>query len=233
MKHNSERSLALKHRIAAVGIVVGSLCIAVYGTFSGNHGVPANESMSSIDDEHIGGVYPGLNHDDKEILDNTNLSERQKRFIKFTWPKIVQKKRNGEPIFPVVVAAQTIIESNFGRNAPNNVFFGVKSTGSEPAGVHLTKEKINGQYVPIEASFRHYSSFDSSLDGYVGLIKRAPWYRDAREASTWQGYLQGLQHDSINFDVNGKPKIYASAGSDYEKLVTDVINSYNLDQLSS
>lgn len=94
----------------------------------------------------------------------------QQSFYDFFYPHAQQASiRTG--ISPQVIFAQAALESNWGRSAPGNNYFGIKGAG----GTQTTREFINGQWVTIKDSFRRYNSpTESILDwgNFLGKYKR-------------------------------------------------------------
>jgi flagellar protein FlgJ len=83
----------------------------------------------------------------------------------------------------LAVIAQSALENGWGKSAPGNMYFGIK-TGSNWTGkkqLLTTTEYINGRYITIKDWFRAYdSAVDSFLD-YGRFITSVSRYRKALE----------------------------------------------------
>ena len=77
-------------------------------------------------------------------------------------------------------ASQAALETEWGKHAPNNNYFGIKGPGSSFA----TKEVVDGRTVGTRASFRGYPSMQSSANDYVRLMASSPRYKNVYNAST-------------------------------------------------
>jgi len=86
-------------------------------------------------------------------------------------------------------AAQSSLETGYGKSAPGNNFFGVKGPGQ----TQRTQEVINGQRVTINDSFRAYNSLEDSANDYVRFLRENPRYakvvaaKSPDEAIAYQG----------------------------------------------
>lgn len=110
----------------------------------------------------------------------------QQKFYDQFWPLAQTSSQYG--LSPEIVFAQAALESNWGRSAPNNNYFGIKG----PGGTQTTKEFVNGQWVTIRDSFRGYSSAADSVRGYIDFIfgnKRYTEYRTAQGIDAQLGAL--------------------------------------------
>ena len=76
-----------------------------------------------------------------------------------------------------VAAAQAALESNYGKSAPGNNFFGIKAGKSWKGATQKLKtwEVIDGKKVTIKDSFRKYEDFAQSFKDWASLVgKRWP-----------------------------------------------------------
>lgn len=75
-------------------------------------------------------------------------------------------------ILPSLTIAQAILESNWGKSAPNNMLFGMKWT--ESCGYDFqelwTSEFVNGKYIKVKAKFRKYDSWEDSIIDHSKLL---------------------------------------------------------------
>lgn len=75
-------------------------------------------------------------------------------------------------VLPSTVIAQACLESNFGKSAPGNNYFGIKGSG----GVHVTQEFVNGRWETVEAAFAGYDSLEASVKAHGSLLTRLARY---------------------------------------------------------
>lgn len=114
----------------------------------------------------------------------------QQSFFDRMWP-LAQGAARQTGIPAQTIFAQSALESNWGRSAPQNNFFGIKGSG----GTQQTREYINGQWVTVRDSFRGYGSMAESVQGYVNFITNPNSRRwgDARNASSPEEAARALQ----------------------------------------
>ena len=94
-----------------------------------------------------------------------------KAAFKVTWinralpaARLVKAKR-GVPI--AVTLAQGALESNWGRTAPGNVYFGVKGKAPGGGSIAVATHEVSGGVSRAETdAFRSYDSLESSADDY-------------------------------------------------------------------
>lgn len=104
---------------------------------------------------------------------------------------------------PRIILGQAALESDYGRHAPNNNYFGIKGPGQSLA----TTEVINGQPVRTTASFRGYASPDASVAGYANFINSNPRYRPLRSAQGLDAQLRALGASGYATDPNYAAKV--------------------------
>jgi hypothetical protein len=73
-----------------------------------------------------------------------------------------------------VAASQAALESNYGKSAPGNNFFGIKAGRSWKGATQNLKtwEVVNGKKVSIKDSFRKYADFKASFRDWAKLISK-------------------------------------------------------------
>lgn len=108
---------------------------------------------------------------------------------------------------PRIILAQAALESNWGRSAPGNNFFGIKSHGASGGNVLSTTEVVNGQPVRIRDSFRAYASPADSVQGYGDFISRNPRYAAFRSAQGLDAQIAALGKSGYATDPNYAAKI--------------------------
>lgn len=75
-------------------------------------------------------------------------------------------------ILPSITIAQAALESGWGRSyltINGNNLFGIKG---KPGGLYWTKEFVDGQYVDVQAWFRHYENWVDSIKDHSDLFRR-------------------------------------------------------------
>lgn len=93
---------------------------------------------------------------------------------------------------PRIIVAQSALETGWGRSAPGNNFFGIKSHG-QPGGQTLsTKEVVDGQTVNISDSFRTYGSAADSVAGYGDFLTTNPRYAPMLGAPDFESQIAAL-----------------------------------------
>lgn len=127
---------------------------------------------------------------------------------------------------PSISIAQAILESDWGQSdlaAQYNNLYGVKG-GEEPYTVSLpTLEYVDGEWVSVEANFKVYDSWTSSIEDHAQLMREGTsWnpeqYREVVEAPTYREAAYALQQAGYATDP-GYP----------EKLI-GLIEAYELDR---
>lgn len=73
-------------------------------------------------------------------------------------------------------AAQSSLETGWGKHIVGNNVFGIKAFGGERSVVAQTSENENGVSVPQLARFRQYDSIEESVKDYIQFLKRNPRY---------------------------------------------------------
>lgn len=125
-------------------------------------------------------------------------------------------------VYASVMMAQAYIESGNGTsglaNAYNNLM-GIKGAYKDGGTINLPtqEEDEDGELYTIDAYFRVYPNWYSSLDDYADLLRTNPAY---------VGVLKNVAPDAITaaWELNG---VYAT-DSDYAEKIIDVIQRYNL-----
>ncbi|CAB4166143.1 Mannosyl-glycoprotein endo-beta-N-acetylglucosamidase-like domain containing protein [uncultured Caudovirales phage] len=92
-------------------------------------------------------------------------------FISAMTPHAMEASRT-TGIDPRLILAQSALETNWGKSAPGNNYFGIKGPGQTLA----TNEVVNGQNTPTQASFRAYGNPAESFADYAAFLKSNPRY---------------------------------------------------------
>jgi hypothetical protein len=116
-------------------------------------------------------------------------------------------------IDPRIIVAQAALESGWGRSAPGNNFFGIKSHGQDGGQTLSTTEVIDGQTVRINDSFRTYGSPEESVQGYADFIRQNPRYRAVMEAEGLEAQVAALGASGYATDPDYAAKIMQIASS--------------------
>ena len=136
------------------------------------------------------------------------ISGGKAEFINALLPAAVEEsKRTG--IDPRIIVAQAAQETGWGRSAPGNNFFGIKSHGKGGGQNLTTHEVINGQRVKIKDSFRTFASPADSVRGYGDFMLENPRYKPMRETAGLDAQLAALGASGYATD----PKYADSVGA--------------------
>lgn len=125
----------------------------------------------------------------------------QQEFIEMLMPYALEaSKQTG--VDPRIIIAQSAQETGWGRSAPNNNYFGIKSHGQSGGGTFATTEFVNGKPVTIQDSFRGYASPGESVMGYADFINTNPRYGNFKGAGDLDSQLAELQRSGYATDPN-------------------------------
>lgn len=139
-----------------------------------------------------------------------SAQERKQRFIDTLMPAAIEvSKQTG--IDPRIIVAQAAIETGWGRSAPGNNYFGIKSHGKSGGQTFTTHEVIDGKRVKIKDSFRRFTSPADSVMGYGEFIKQNPRYRPLQQARGLDAQLAALQASGYATDPAYSRKVGAVA----------------------
>jgi hypothetical protein len=134
----------------------------------------------------------------------------QTEFVAKIMPYAVQEgERTG--VDPRIIVAQAALESGYGRSAPGNNFFGIKSHGRPGGQTFATTEVINGQTKRINDSFRTFDSMGDSVRGYGEFLRQNPRYRPMLEAQGMDAQIAALARSGYATDPNYGSKIRSIA----------------------
>ena len=114
---------------------------------------------------------------------------------------------------PRIIVGQAALESGWGKSAPGNNYFGIKSHGQPGGNTLATTEVINGQPVKTQASFRAYASPAESVAGYADFINKNPRYAALKGAQGIDAQLAALQSSGYATDPAYGAKVGAIARS--------------------
>ena len=104
---------------------------------------------------------------------------------------------------PRIIVAQSIQETGWGKKAPENAYFGIKSHGYKGKNVDFgTHEYEDGQKVNMRDSFRGYDNLSDSVRGYGDFISSNPRYKPYMEAEGLDAQLAALGKSGYATDPN-------------------------------
>lgn len=130
----------------------------------------------------------------------------------------VAKKRG---LFPSVVMAQSILESNWGRSQLSqeyNNYFGIKTVKKDDGIVFETEEYVDGQSGRYMQNFKKYSSKKDSFEHYAKLLSTAKRYEKVKTAKDYKEAARYIKEGG-----------YATDPAYADKIIS-VIEKYGLDK---
>jgi hypothetical protein len=108
---------------------------------------------------------------------------------------------------PRLVIAQSALETGWGKSAPGNNFFGIKSHGQSGGNTMPTTEVINGQPVRVNDSFRAYAGMGESAADYAAFLKANPRYRGVLGAQGLDAQIEAMAGSGYATDPNYGAKL--------------------------
>jgi flagellar protein FlgJ len=149
-------------------------------------------------------------------------SAQQAAFAHTLWPE-AQRAAQQLGVNPVTLLAQAALETNWGRNVPQDVsggtsnnLFGIKAgSGWSGAAVsNSTQEYSGGIAGTVTAQFRAYDSAGQCFQDYVDLLKSSPRYAAALgTGNDVQAFGSALQQGGYATDPAYASKLTAVAGT--------------------
>lgn len=134
----------------------------------------------------------------------------QQAFIGKIMP-LAQQASAQTGIDPRIIAAQSALETGWGKSAPGGNYFGIKSHG-QPGGQTLpTTEVQGGQPVATQASFRTYAGPEQSAADYANFINTNPRYAGLKAAQGLEQQAQALQASGYATDPQYGQKVLSIA----------------------
>jgi hypothetical protein len=112
---------------------------------------------------------------------------------------------------PRLVLAQAALETGYGRSAPNNNFFGIKSHGQSGGSNLMTQEFENGRMVSRPQSFRGYEGPEQSFQGYADFILNNPRYGDVMAQGDLAGQIGAMGQSGYATDPDYASKLSSIA----------------------
>lgn len=169
-------------------------------------GIEINDTMTASEISSLGAAPAG-----GEVAPQ-RMSGNKQDFIQAMMPHAERvSERTG--VDARIIVAQAALESNWGKSAPGNNYFGIKSHGAEGGNTLSTTEVINGKTVRINDSFRAYGSMAESVEGYGDFIMRNRRYAAMRNAPDIDSQIAALGASGYATDPNYARKIGSIAKS--------------------
>ncbi len=131
---------------------------------------------------------------------------RQDKFYQSMLPGVLEASRR-TGVDPRIIMAQAALETGYGKSAPNNNYFGIKSHGRVGGSNYATTEVVNGKPVRTTASFRGYDSPEESALDYADFLNTNPRYNALLEADGLEAQLAALQASGYATDPNYSSKL--------------------------
>lgn len=201
----STKDVSIGNLANGISSVIGSLIGGLTGQ------APAQPAPSGLSVKKGAGTPTGFKPTGNKTKDS---------FLTAIMPlAIKESKRTG--IDPRIIVAQAAVESEWGKKAPGNNFFGIKSHGKPGGQTVTTHEVINGKRVKVKDSFAQYASLEDSVKGYGDFILANPRYKPVMNA-------QGIDAQLAALGASG----YASEPT-YGKLIQSVAKGIQLDSTPS
>lgn len=136
----------------------------------------------------------------------------RQQFINMLLPgALMASKRTG--VDPRIILGQAALESAWGRKAPGNNYFGIKSHGKSGGQTFGTHEFINGRKVGMRDSFRTYATPEDSVAGYADFLLRNPRYRTLMQTEGLENQARALQASGYATDPKYGSKVLSIAQS--------------------
>jgi flagellum-specific peptidoglycan hydrolase FlgJ len=131
----------------------------------------------------------------------TKLSGDKQEFINSLMPE-AQRVGAEIGVDPRIIVAQAAQETGWGKSAPGNNFFGIKSHGKGGGQNLTTHEVIDGKRIKINDSFRTYGSPAESVRGYADFLTSNPRYKPMLEAEDFDSQIAALGVSGYATDPN-------------------------------
>lgn len=218
--------LAQASDTSPVGHWTAALNRGLQGWLGGRQSYLAREG-EKLGDEHASSIYkslPGMGGGSVASalagggapvagggVNPVNIGGSQEEFINALMPYALQVQEQ-YGIAPEITLAQAALETGWGKSAPGNNFFGIKSHGKAGGNTLATTEVINGQPVRVNDSFRAYGSPGESVLDYGRFLSENPRYKPMLAASgDLEAQIDALGKSGYATDPNYASKIRSIA----------------------
>jgi hypothetical protein len=110
-------------------------------------------------------------------------------------------------IDPRLIVAQAAVESEFGKHAPGNNLFGIKSTDGSGNNLATTEISSDGRPYQTTGNFMAYASPQDSVSGYADFINANPRYAALKAGGSLENQLAALGKSGYASDPNYASKV--------------------------
>jgi len=108
---------------------------------------------------------------------------------------------------PRLVIAKSALETGYGRSAPGQNYFGIKSHGRAGGQDLATTEVLDGRPTRVRDSFRSYADMGESASDYANFLRTNPRYRSLLAAPDLASQIEALGRSGYATDPNYASKI--------------------------
>jgi hypothetical protein len=143
-------------------------------------------------------------------MGDTSIPAGGQEFTSAVMP-LAQAASEKTGIDPRLIVAQAALETGYGKSAPGNNLFGIKSHGQPGGNVLPTTEVVNGQPVRTTDSFAAYASPADSANGYADFINKNPRYAPLKAARGLEAQAAALGQSGYATDPNYGQKVLSIA----------------------
>lgn len=145
------------------------------------------------------------------------MTEQQAFFDRFAPFAVETMKQTKIPAS--VTLAQAALESNWGKAAPGNNFFGIKGVGSAGSQKLKTWEVFKGKKVQVLAPFRKYNTPLESFIDHGKVISTGKYLKHAMEhTESAEAFMTALQGGTAKYATDPL----------YVDKILKIINKYGL-----
>lgn len=130
----------------------------------------------------------------------------REEFISTMMPH-AQRVSQATGLDPRLVIAQAALETGFGKSAPGNNYFGIKSHGQPGGNMLATTEYEDGARLSTRDSFRQYGGMGESADGYAAFLQQNPRYQQLLASEGLDAQLAALGQSGYATDPNYAAKV--------------------------
>ncbi len=134
------------------------------------------------------------------------LGDDQQAFIRNVMPSAL-KAAEATGLDPRLIVAQAALESGWGKSAPGNNLFGIKSHGMQGGQRLATNEYVDGQPVATSDSFRQYASPGESVSDHANFVTSNPRYKTMLEAQGLDAQVSALGQSGYATDPSYGAKV--------------------------
>ena len=168
----------------------------------------AAESMSDDDivkamAESSGKVVPG------NIRSDDERASYYDRMYNSVYKAAVEKGVPNPEVIARLGAAQTSIETGYGKHMVGNNAFGVKAKNDGTGIEATTQEVINGKLVTIRDKFRQYASPEESAADYVAFLQENKRYQGVLASANIQDAINAQGQTGYATDPNYADKLHS------------------------